>query len=55
MTEPERLNLRSHDIPADKREELLRLFPEARTEGGKSFGLRRSICGQDGVKSLARI
>ncbi|MCJ7510366.1 MAG: site-specific DNA-methyltransferase, partial [Dehalococcoidia bacterium] len=35
MTEPERFDLRSHDIPADKREELLRLFPEARTEGGK--------------------
>jgi len=33
--EPERLDLRSHDIAADKREELLRLFPEARTEGGR--------------------
>jgi adenine-specific DNA-methyltransferase len=33
--EPEKLDLRSHDIAADKREELLRLFPEAHTEGGK--------------------
>ncbi len=32
---PERLDLRSHDVAADKVEELLRLFPEARTEGGK--------------------
>ncbi|MBM3934164.1 MAG: site-specific DNA-methyltransferase [SAR202 cluster bacterium] len=31
----ERLDLRSHDIAEDKREEMLRLFPEARTEGGK--------------------
>jgi hypothetical protein len=42
---PEPFDLRSHDIPADKREELLRLFPEARIEGGKSFGLRCPICG----------
>jgi len=33
--EPEKLDLRSHDIAADKRQELLRLFPEIRTEGGK--------------------
>ncbi len=33
--EPERLDLRSHDLAADKREELLRLFPEVRTEGGQ--------------------
>jgi adenine-specific DNA-methyltransferase len=33
--EPERLDLRSHDIEADKEAELLRLFPEIRTEGGK--------------------
>ncbi len=32
MTELERLDLRSHEIAADKREELLRLFPEARTK-----------------------
>src|SRR5881397_1843491 len=33
--EPERFDLRSGDIPADKQAELLRLFPEIRTEGGK--------------------
>ena len=35
MTEPEKLDLRSHDIAADRVAELLRLFPEIRTEGGK--------------------
>ncbi|MCH8949315.1 MAG: hypothetical protein IIB87_02925 [Chloroflexi bacterium] len=36
MTEqPENLDLRSHDIAEDKREELLRLFPEIRTEDGQ--------------------
>lgn len=34
-TEPEKLDLRSHDIAEGKRQELLRLFPEIRTEGGK--------------------
>jgi adenine-specific DNA-methyltransferase len=34
-TEPEKLNLRSHDMAEDRRQELLRLFPEIRTEGGK--------------------
>jgi adenine-specific DNA-methyltransferase len=33
--QPETLDLRSHDIAADKQQELLRLFPEIRTEGGK--------------------
>lgn len=33
--EPEKLDLRSLDIAAERRGELLRLFPEARTEGGK--------------------
>jgi adenine-specific DNA-methyltransferase len=33
--QPEKLDLRSHDIAEDKRQELLRLFPEIRTEGGK--------------------
>lgn len=32
---PEKLDLRSHDVVAEKRDELLRLFPEVRTEGGK--------------------
>ncbi|HEX9728427.1 MAG TPA: hypothetical protein VGA37_07990 [Gemmatimonadales bacterium] len=34
--EPEKLDLRSHDIAEDRREELLRLFPEIRTERGSS-------------------
>jgi adenine-specific DNA-methyltransferase len=33
--EPERLDLRSHDVAEDRRQELLRLFPEVRTEGGR--------------------
>ena len=33
--QPERFDLRSHDIAADKTAELFRLFPEARTEDGK--------------------
>jgi len=34
-TEPEHLDLRSENIAADKQAELMQLFPEARTEGGK--------------------
>lgn len=33
--QPEKLDLRSLDIAADRRQALLRLFPEVRTEGGK--------------------
>ena len=33
MTEPEKLDLRSYNLPEDKKYELLRLFPEIRTEG----------------------
>jgi len=33
-TQPEPFDLRSQDIAADRRQELLRLFPEIRTEGG---------------------
>lgn len=33
--QPERLDLRSHNIAEDKRQEIARLFPETRTEGGK--------------------
>lgn len=33
--EPEKLDLLSYDIVEDKKKELLRLFPEVRTEGGK--------------------
>src|SRR5574337_1015587 len=32
--QPEKLDMRSQDIAEDKRQELLRLFPEVRTEGG---------------------
>ena len=35
MIEAEKFDLRSLDIAEEKRAELLRLFPEARTEGGK--------------------
>jgi adenine-specific DNA-methyltransferase len=35
MTEPDNFDLRSHDAAGDKIAELLRLFPEIRTEGGK--------------------
>jgi adenine-specific DNA-methyltransferase len=33
--QPEKLDLSSHHIAEDKQQELLRLFPEIRTEGGK--------------------
>jgi adenine-specific DNA-methyltransferase len=33
--QPEKLDLRSYDIAEDRRQELFRLFPEVRTEGGK--------------------
>lgn len=33
--QPETLDLRSQEIAEDKRQEILRLFPEIRTEGGK--------------------
>jgi adenine-specific DNA-methyltransferase len=35
MNELEKLELRSHNTAEDKRQELLQLFPEVRTEGGK--------------------
>jgi adenine-specific DNA-methyltransferase len=35
MDEPEKLDLRSHDIVGAKMRELLRLFPEIHTEAGK--------------------
>src|SRR2546427_11445264 len=33
--QPQKLDLRSHGFSEDKRQELLRLFPEIGTEGGK--------------------
>lgn len=35
QVQPEKLDLRYHDIAEDKRQELLRLFPEIRTKGDK--------------------
>jgi adenine-specific DNA-methyltransferase len=45
--EPKKLDLRSHDIAEEKRQELLRLFPEIRTEGGKiDFERLRLVLGE---------
>ncbi len=45
--ELEKLDLRSHDIAADKAAELLRLFPEIRTEGGKiDFDRLKRVLGE---------
>ena len=45
--EPEKLDLRSHDLGEDKKAELARLFPEVRTEGGKiDFDRLRLILGE---------
>jgi len=45
--QPERLDLRSHDIAAEKVAELLSLFPEIRTEGGKlDFERLRLVLGE---------
>jgi adenine-specific DNA-methyltransferase len=47
MTEPEKLDLTSHNLPADKTAELLRLFPEIRTEGDKiDFDKLKLVLGQ---------
>lgn len=47
VEEPEKLDLRSHDIAEDKRQELLRLFPEIRTEGGKiDFDQLKRVLGE---------
>lgn len=35
MTEPDNFDLRLHDAARDKVAELLRLFPEIRTDAGK--------------------
>ena len=44
---PERLDLRSHDVAEDRRRELLRLFPEVRTEGGKvDFERLKTVLGE---------
>jgi adenine-specific DNA-methyltransferase len=46
-SEPEKLDLRSHDIADDKRQQLLSLFPEVRTEGGKiDFDRLKAVLGE---------
>jgi adenine-specific DNA-methyltransferase len=43
----ERLDLRSHDIITEKQAEIVRLFPEVRTEGGKiDFDRLRRVLGE---------
>jgi len=47
MTEDTKLDLTSHNLPADKTAELLRLFPEIRTEGDKiDFDKLKLVLGQ---------
>lgn len=45
--QPERLDLRSHDIVSEKQAELLRVFPEVRTEDGKvDFDRLKRVLGE---------
>src|SRR6516225_3360389 len=45
--QPERFDLRSHDIVSDKQAEILRLFPEVRAEGGKiDFDRLKRVLGE---------
>jgi len=45
--QPEKLDITSHNLPADKTVELLRLFPEIRTEGYKiDFDKLKLVLGQ---------
>ena len=45
--QPERLDLRSHDIVADKTAEIVRLFPEVHTEGGRiDFDRLKRVLGE---------
>jgi adenine-specific DNA-methyltransferase len=47
LSEPERFDLRSHDTEIDKQAELIQLFPEIRTEGGKiDFDRLKLVLGQ---------
>jgi adenine-specific DNA-methyltransferase len=44
---PERLDLRSHEIVSDKQKEIVRLFPDVRTEGGKiDFDRLKRVLGE---------
>jgi adenine-specific DNA-methyltransferase len=45
--QPEHLDLRSHEIVSDKQAEIVRLFPEVRTEGGKiDFDRLKRVLGE---------
>ena len=45
--QPEKLDLGSQDIAQEKRQELMRLFPEVRTEGGKiDFDRLKQVLGE---------
>src|ERR1039458_10795173 len=45
--QPERLDLRSHDIVTDKQAEIVRLFPEVRTESGRiDFDRLKRVLGE---------
>jgi adenine-specific DNA-methyltransferase len=45
--QPERLDLRSRDISSDRQAEIVRLFPEVRTEGGKiDFDRLKRVLGE---------
>ncbi len=45
--QPERLDFRSHDVVTDKQAEILRVFPEVRTEGGKiDFDRLKRVLGE---------
>jgi adenine-specific DNA-methyltransferase len=47
IQEPEHFDLRSQDISAEKQAELVRLFPEVRTEGGKiDFDRLKRVLGE---------
>jgi adenine-specific DNA-methyltransferase len=45
--QPERFDLRSRDIVSDKQAEIIRMFPEVRTEGGKiDFDRLKGVLGE---------
>jgi adenine-specific DNA-methyltransferase len=51
--QPEKLDLSSRDIAGDKMQEILSIFPETRTEGGKiDFERLRLALGRRGQGTL---
>jgi adenine-specific DNA-methyltransferase len=53
--QPERLDLRSHDVVGDKIAQLVELFPEIRTEGGQiDFDRLRHALGESIVPGKER-